>query len=121
MRYSKQISTGLILESQSGGDPNNSAHLQTLTDNAMARGLAESDIEVGYCTDADMQVLYDAKETAWDVADPMRKWKRTMQETDAGMPRYFEDHLRDDHDGVAGNEFLQGKYDAKKALRLEKP
>ena len=121
MRYSKQISTGLILESQSGGNPNNPAHLQTLTDNAMAHGLAESDIEVGYCTDAECKVLYDDKETAFDVADPMRKWKRTIQATDSGMPRYLEDHITDHHDGVAGNEFLQVKYDAKITLRGERP
>jgi len=44
-----------------------------------------------------------------------------MQETDAGMPRYLEDHIKDDHDGVASNEFLQTKYDDKKALRATKP
>jgi len=49
------------------------------------------------------------------------EWKKTIQATDFGMPRYLEDHITDDHDGVAGNEFLQGKYDEKKALRSEKP
>ena len=44
-----------------------------------------------------------------------------MQETDDGMPRYLEDHIKDDHDGVASNEFLQTKYDDKKALRATKP
>ena len=29
--------------------------------------------------------------------------------------------VTDDHDGVAGNEFLQGKYDGKRALRSERP
>jgi hypothetical protein len=60
--------------------------------------------------------------TAQELADkPMREWKEKIAETDAGMPRYLEDHITDDHDGVAGNEFLQAKYDGKKALRLEKP
>ena len=48
MRYSKQISTGLIIESQSGGNSSNPKHLQTLKDNATASGFKEEDIEVGY-------------------------------------------------------------------------
>ena len=52
MRYSKQKSTGKLIESQSGGSPDNPAHLQTLKDNAIAGGIAEADIEVGYADDA---------------------------------------------------------------------
>jgi hypothetical protein len=48
MRYTKQISTGLIIESQSGGNSSNPKHLQTLKDNAIASGFKEEDIEVGY-------------------------------------------------------------------------
>ena len=48
------------------------------------------------------------------------EWKESIQATDAGMPRYLEDHIADDHDGVAGNEFLQAKFDEKKALRSER-
>lgn len=60
--------------------------------------------------------------TAQELADkPMREWKEKIAETDAGMPRYFEDHITDYHDGVAGNEFLQAKYDKKRALRSERP
>ena len=59
---------------------------------------------------------------AQELADkPMREWKEKIAETDAGMPRYLEDHIKDDHDGVASNEFLQTKYDDKKALRATKP
>ena len=47
-------------------------------------------------------------------------WKASMQRTDSGMPRYLEDHIKDDHDGVASNEFLQVKYDAKIKLRGER-
>ena len=68
------------------------------------------------------------EETAKDVQEaqslseqPMNDWKLSMQETDHGMPRYLEDHIKDDHDGDAGNEFLQTKYDDKKALRATKP
>jgi len=49
------------------------------------------------------------------------EWKESIQATDSGMPRYLEDHIADDHDGVAGNEFLQAKFDGKKALRATKP
>ena len=51
----------------------------------------------------------------------MDTWKRTMAKSDYSMPRYLEDHITDHHDGVAGNEFLQGKYDNKKTLRATKP
>ena len=52
MRYSKQKSTGQLIESQGGGNPDNPAHLQTLKDNAISSGIAENDIEVGYEDDA---------------------------------------------------------------------
>ena len=51
MRYSKQISTGKILESQGGGNPDNPLHLSTMKDNAVSGGISESDIEVGYADD----------------------------------------------------------------------
>jgi len=70
---------------------------------------------------AEEQSVADANK-ARDLAEkPMREWKFKIAKTDAGMPRYLEDHIADDHDGVAGNEFLQGKYDKKRALRSERP
>ena len=48
MRYAKQKSTGQLIESQSGGNPDNPTHLQTVKDNAVAHGITEDDIEVGY-------------------------------------------------------------------------
>ena len=64
----------------------------------------------------------DEEERVANLPTPMDTWKRDMARTDRlGMPRYLEDHITDDHDGVAGNEFLQGKYDNKKALRATKP
>jgi len=51
MRYAKQKSTGKLIESQSGGNPDNPAHLQTLKANAISSGIAENDIEVGYEND----------------------------------------------------------------------
>jgi len=51
MRYSKQKSTGKILESQGGGNPDNPLHLSTMMQNAVNGGFNESDIEVGYADD----------------------------------------------------------------------
>jgi len=121
MRYAKQISTGLVLEMQSGGNPDNPQHLQTLLDHCVLEGIPANDIKVGYATEAEADTMRSDKRDADDLAFPLKKWKRTMAQTDSGMPRYLEDHIKDDHDGVAGNEFLQGKYDAKKALRATKP
>jgi hypothetical protein len=64
----------------------------------------------------------DEEERVANLPIPTEEWKRAMARTDRmGMPRYLEDHIADDHGGVAGNEFLQAKFDDKKALRLEKP
>jgi hypothetical protein len=52
MRYTKQISTGKLIETQGGGNPDNPVHLATLKDNAIAGGIAEADIEAGYEDDA---------------------------------------------------------------------
>jgi len=51
MRYSKKISTGLLIETQSGGDPDNPLHLSTMKDNAINNGISASDVEVGYADD----------------------------------------------------------------------
>ena len=51
MRYTKQISTGKLIETQGGGNPDNPVHLAALKDNALASGIAESDIEVAYADD----------------------------------------------------------------------
>tara|TARA_R110002167_G_scaffold305226_1_gene509393 strand:+ start:268 stop:591 length:324 start_codon:yes stop_codon:yes gene_type:complete len=51
MRYSKQKSNGLIIETQSGGDPANPLHLSTMVANAVGMGISESDVEVGYADD----------------------------------------------------------------------
>ena len=55
MRYAKQKSTGKLLERQSGGNPDNPVHLETLVENAKNIGIAENDIEVGYEDDAVVQ------------------------------------------------------------------
>lgn len=48
MRYSKQISTGLLIESQSGGDIADPSHLDAMRSNAISQGIPQADIEVGY-------------------------------------------------------------------------
>jgi len=60
--------------------------------------------------------------SAWVEGETdLEVWEKKMAETDSGMPRYLEDHITDGHDGDAGNEFLQVKYDAKIKLRATKP
>jgi hypothetical protein len=70
---------------------------------------------------AEEETARDAEELAWANAKPMNDWKESMQITDSSMPRYLEDHITDGHEGDAGNEFLQVKYDAKIKLRGERP
>jgi len=68
------------------------------------------------------EAFRDAEELEWSNSKPLEDWKENMQRADNDMmPRYLEDHIKDDHDGVASNEFLQTKYDDKKALRATKP
>ena len=70
---------------------------------------------------AEEQSVADANWSRQLAEKPMREWKLQIAITDSGMPRYLEDHITDDHDGVASNEFLQDKYDAKLKLRATKP
>jgi hypothetical protein len=70
---------------------------------------------------AEEETARDLEEAQCLSEKPMNDWKSSMQGTDAGMPRFLEDHITDDHDGVAGNEFLQAKFDDKKALRATRP
>jgi len=128
MYYSKIISTGLIFESLTG--PENSSKpfiaasdlgtIKSLRDSAEQIYPAE-DIEVAEGTEEEIAAMIDAKQVAIDLANPMETWKRTMTKSDSSMPRYLEDHITDDHDGVASNEFLQVRYDDKKTLRATKP
>jgi len=50
MRYLKY--NGKIIEAQSGGNPENPAHLKTLINNGISAGLLEADLEAGYEDDA---------------------------------------------------------------------
>ena len=67
------------------------------------------------------QAEFDANKIAKAPNVLLQEWVRLMRVTDDGIPRYLEDHIKDDHDGVASNKFLQTKYDKKVALRATKP
>jgi len=119
MRFSKQISTGLMIESQSGGDPSKPEHLQTLTDNAVNGGIPANDVEVGYCTVEEHEEMLEAKQAAWDIADPMSKWKREMNKFK--MSRMMENLITKHFNGVAGDDYDQAEYDKKIKIRGERP
>jgi len=59
------------------------------------------------------ETAIEARKISFVAETPMREWMESMAQTDSGMPRYLEDHITDDHDGVASNEFLQVRYDDK--------
>jgi len=48
-------------------------------------------------------------------------WKAQMAATDKDLSRHEEDHIEHDHGGVTTVPGLQGKYQAKKTLRGQKP
>ena len=73
MRYSKQKSTGLIIELQGGGNPDNPLHLSTMVANAVSGGISESDIEVGYADDDVVEGWIQTQaESAMTYADKRR-------------------------------------------------
>jgi len=113
--YVKRLSDGRVLCSNTSQDPSNPAHLEALQRFVTSRGMNLADYDIGFSDDDSVvKMIKDAVTLA-------EKWKEDIAGTDGAMPRYLEDHIKDDHNGVAGNEFLQGKYDDKKALRATKP
>jgi len=113
--YVKELSTGKILTSTNGQDENNPIHIKAINNFVTSRGWNTADYEVGFDTEEAVKNMLESAVT------PFEKWKEDIAESDGAMPRYLEDHIKDDHDGIAGNEFLQGKYDEKKLLRATKP
>lgn len=67
------------------------------------------------------EIARDAKEAAYEIARPLRKWKDEISATDKDMPRWLENHLEADHGGITSNPFTQAKYDSKKEIRSRKP
>ena len=91
MRYSKQISTGLMIESQSGDNSEQPEHLQNLIANAVSSGISRSDVEVGYCTDAEHDVMLAALKTdAQKVQETIKQLESTI------TPRRLRDALASD-------------------------
>ena len=62
----------------------------------------------------------DAEEIACEAQRPMMDWKRNMQKTDSGMPRYMEDLITDNPDFNI-HEKMKTRYDEKVALRATQP
>ena len=113
-RYSKQISTGKLMETQSGGSTQ--AHLDTLKQNAINAGIAEADIEVGWATPEQIQTWIA------DNQSPLDNWLNDVRASDSSMiPRWFEDYVETEHGGTLTDPLLQKKYNDKKSLRATKP
>ena len=117
-RYSKQISTGKILEYQSGGDDNpdlKEMRLNTLKQNALNAGIAEADIEVGWATPKEIQTWIA------DNQSPLDNWLNDIRASDSSMfPRWAEDMI--DAYGKKGlAEQTIERYENKKLLRSERP
>ena len=72
---------------------------------------------------AEEQTQRTQEESAFFASRPLDVWKASMARTDAGLPRYAEDII-DALDAPARARIAPetlDKYNAKKALRLEKP
>jgi len=113
--YIKQNSDGAVMfscDTQTITNPNN---LKSLQNFVTSRGMNLADFTIDDATPAEISQMIE------DAITPMEAWENDMRGTDGSMPRYLEDHIKDDHDGVAGNEFLQAKFDGKKLLRATKP
>jgi hypothetical protein len=116
MRYLKQISTGKIIETQSGGNPENPTHLQTLVDNAVGAGLNPNDIEAGYEDDAIVQGWLNYK-------TPLEIWESDMKASDEIVSRVIEDIYDALPASITDNiaQATKDKIVAKKTKRAEKP
>ena len=109
MRYAKQKSTGKILESQGGGNPDNPLHLSTMIQNAVNGGFNEADIEVGYADDDVVEGwIKEQNESAMTYSD-----KREAEYPD------YRDYL----DAIVkGDDTQKQKYiDDCKAVKLKYP
>ena len=108
MKYIKQVSTGKAVYRE---EPHTD---KTLQNASIEHKIPVNDLEVVDESLTDEQ--WNAK--AYDA----KPWALKMKASDSTMiPRWLEDHIRDDHGGVAGNANLQAKYDQKVALRNSKP
>jgi len=80
------------------------------------------DYALAYCTvdPALKTIVFDSSSFTTDRQ--MVMWKDQMEISDSNLiPRWFEDHLENDHGGVSLSSELQNKYNDKKTLRATKP
>jgi len=113
--YIRRKSDGKILHSCSTQTIDNPDHMASAEKFITSRGMSLADYEIADSTQNELTVMIK------DAITSEEKWMNDIRNTDKCMPRFLEDHITDAHDGVAGNEFLQGKYDDKKTLRATKP
>lgn len=53
---------------------------------------------------------------------PLKDWESAMLESDTTLlPRWLEDHIESDHNGITNSTDLQRRYNDKKSLRATKP
>ena len=113
--------TNEVLAGFMQGKPMNGAGITNVV-NCPEMNYTAGELEEIEITQAEVQSAFDAHKAKVDLEFPLQKWERDIKASDFTMlPRYLEDHIRDDHGGVAGNAQLQAKYDAKVALRNTKP
>ena len=102
-RYSKQISTGIMIECQGPAHEDVPELLQTLKQNAIGQDIPEADIELGYCTvdEKKMMVIEKHPELAETYADrrkesypPMENYLDGIVKGDqAQIDKYISDCL----------------------------
>jgi hypothetical protein len=111
-RISIQISTGKVIEMQTGGDTDNqelaNTRLNTLKQNAINGGIAESDIEVKWVT-----------EDEWNTIKNSDAVFKSYQEKRSAEYPNFKDYL----DGVVKNDQaqIQAYIDACMAVKQKYP
>ena len=86
-RYAKQISTGKIIQSQSGGTD---ADLETVKQNALNSGYAQDDIEVGWM-DAD-----ECHEKQAEQDEALKTYKEKRKESYPPMENYLDGIVKGD-------------------------
>ena len=58
------------------------------------------------------------------IVEPLTElqiWSKEISAMDADMPRFMENHIRDEHNSTCTDAFMQAKYDAKVLKRSQKP
>jgi hypothetical protein len=112
--YIQKISDGKILLSMSSQTVKNVKDLETLQEFVRSRGLLLSDYKIADATEAEIQVMVASAKT------PMEVWIQSIVQTDATVPRWFEDYLIENSISLAPGR-TKTNYDAKVLLRGKRP